>query len=247
MRAKLLTLLVVLITPAHAGVISIVIDDLGYSQSLGTQAVQLPAAVTLSVLPATPYADTILKKAKQRGHEVMLHLPMQAKQPAPQEPNMLTITMSELELKNTLSELLTRYPDIAGVNNHMGSRLTSSPSTMAWLMQTLAEQDNLFFLDSRTTADTIAEITASEYLVPTTRRDIFLDNSPNSYDDITHQLRRLSQQAKDTGFALAIGHPNALTLEVLEAELPKILSDGVELLPVSEYIKRKNARRDLTN
>jgi len=108
-------------------------------------------------------------------------------------------------------------------------------------MQALAEQDNLFFLDSRTTVDTIAESTASEYLIPTTRRDIFLDHSPNSYSDISNQLQRLSEQAKTTGFALAIGHPNALTLEVLKTELPKILNDGIELLPVSEYIKRKEA------
>lgn len=241
MRLKLLAILVVLITPAHAGVISIVIDDLGYSQSMGSQAVQLPSAVTLSILPATPHADTILEKAKKHGHEVMLHLPMQAKQPAPQEPNTLTMAMSELELKGKLEELLHRYPDVAGVNNHMGSQLTSSASTMAWLMQALAEQENLFFLDSRTTADTVAERTASKYLIPTTRRDIFLDNSPNSYEDIARQLQQLSQQAKDTGFALAIGHPNALTLEVLQAELPKILNDGIELLPVSEYIKRKTA------
>ena len=171
----------------------------------------------------------------------MLHLPMQAKQHAPEEPHTFTLSMSEQELKNKLYDLLTRYPDIAGVNNHMGSRLTTSANTMAWLMQALAEQDNLFFLDSRTTADTIAESTATEYLIPTTSRDIFLDNSPNSYDDISKQLKRLSQQAKETGFALAIGHPNAITLKVLEAELPKILNDGVELLPVSEYIKRKNA------
>jgi len=238
---KFLALLFILITPAHAGVISIVIDDLGYSQSMGSQAVQLPAEVTLSILPATPYADVILKNAKQHGHEVMLHLPMQAKQPAPEEPDTLTTAMTEQELKNKLGELLRRYPHISGVNNHMGSRATSSPNTMAWLMQALAEQDNLFFLDSRTTADTIAELTASEYLIPTTRRDIFLDHFPNSYADITRQLKRLSQQAKNTGFALAIGHPNALTLEVLRVELPKILDDGVELLPVSEYIKRKNA------
>jgi len=243
MPVKLLAFLLILITPAHAGVISIVIDDLGYSQSMGSQAVQLPAEITLSILPATPYADAILKNAKIHGHEVMLHLPMQAKHPAPEEPNTLTTAMTEQELKNKLAELLNRYPDISGVNNHMGSRATSSPNTMAWLMQALAEQDNLFFLDSRTTADTIAESTASEYLIPTTRRDIFLDHSPNSYSDIAEQLKRLSQQAKNTGFALAIGHPNALTLEVLQVELPKILNDGVELLPVSEYIKRKNAHR----
>jgi len=101
---KALAFLFILITPAHAGVISIVIDDLGYSQSMGSQAIDLPAEVTLSILPATPYADLILKNAKIHGHEVMLHLPMQANQPAPEEPNTLTTAMSEQEVKNKLQK-----------------------------------------------------------------------------------------------------------------------------------------------
>ena len=247
MRLVSSILLYLLITPAQAGVISIVIDDLGYSESLGQRAINLPAAVTLSVLPNTPHSNTLIHKASANGHEVMLHLPMQASEAAPQEPQTLTLDMSERELKEKIEHLISDHPGIAGVNNHMGSSMTRSDQKMQWLMQSLAEQPNLFFLDSRTTALTVAQKQAGIYDVPNTRRDVFLDNEHNDPEKIRAQLNILINKAKRDGFALAIGHPHATTLRVLEQELPGLASRGIELVPVSEYISRQHHQAHLTS
>lgn len=244
MRLVLSIFLYLLITPAQAGVISIVIDDLGYSESLGQRAIDLPAAVTLSVLPSTPHSSSLINKASANGHEVMLHLPMQASEAAPQEPGTLTLDMSELELKDKIQQLISIYPNIAGVNNHMGSGMTSSDQQMQWLMQALADRPELFFLDSRTTALTVAQKQARLHQVPNTRRDVFLDNDPNDPEKIRAQLISLVNKAKRDGFALAIGHPHSITLRVLEQELPALESQGIELVPVSEYISRKNHHQE---
>ncbi len=240
MRYLITLVLYLLITPAYAGVISIVIDDLGYSEHQGQRAINLPAAVTLSVLPVTPYSESLIEKASANGHEVMLHLPMQAESYAPQEPDTLTISMTETELKEKVSYFISLYPNIAGVNNHMGSGITSSEQKMEWLMQTLADQPPLFFLDSRTTSLTVAQQQAQLHQIPNTRRDIFLDNDPGDLEEIRAQLKNLVTKAQREGFALAIGHPHPNTLTILEQELPSLASQGIELVPVSEYIARQS-------
>ncbi len=239
MRLLTSLLLYLLITPAQAGVISIVIDDLGYSETLGQRAINLPAAVTLSVLPDTPHSNSLIYEASANGHEIMLHLPMQASEAAPQEPQTLTLDMGERELKDKLQQLISNHPEIAGVNNHMGSGMTRSDQQMQWLMQSLAERPDLFFLDSRTTAFTVAQKQAGIHNIPNTRRDVFLDNEPDDPEKIRAQLNALINKAKRDGFALAIGHPHPTTLHILEQELPRLESQGIELVPVSEYISRQ--------
>lgn len=239
MRWVFVLIIMLLITPAYAGVISIVIDDLGYSEYQGNAAIDLPANVTLSVLPTTPFAESLIQKAILDGHEVMLHLPMQANTQAPLEHNTLTNQMLESELKQHLTTLLQQYPDISGVNNHMGSSLTSNIEPMQWLMQTLAEHQSLFFVDSRTSIHTVAQQQAQAFGIPNTRRDIFLDNQPNNPDAIREQLAALKRQAQKNGFALAIGHPHPQTLRILQQELPLLSAEGFELVPVSEYIARQ--------
>lgn len=229
-----------LLAPAQAGVISIVIDDLGYNQARYTEITRLPQAVSLSVLPSAPYSPDVLRDALQQGREVLLHLPMETHNQASKEPDTLTRTMGEQTLKRRLQAVLAQYQGVAGLNNHMGSRLTEDPQSMAWLMETLNDHHGLFFLDSRTTPLTVAESAAAAFQVPTTRRDVFLDNEIDA-ESIRRQLRKLVVMAKQQGYALAIGHPHPQTIAVLRQELPRLQRQGIELVPVGEYIHRKNA------
>jgi polysaccharide deacetylase 2 family uncharacterized protein YibQ len=130
-----------------------------------------------------------------------------------------------------LGVALDSVPDVAGVNNHMGSLLTRHPGAMQWLMEGLRER-GLFFVDSRTTVHTVAESLARENSVPVRRRDVFLDSAPG-IEQVRSQFRRLVRLARGKGSALGIAHPRRVTLAVLADELPRLQQQGIDLVSAS--------------
>ncbi len=224
-------------------VIAIIIDDLGYDLSQGKRALGLPGPVTLSFLPRTQHAAELAKQAHSDGKEVMLHLPMESNTTRRPGPGALTLQMTEKDFLGTLHKGLDEIPHVAGVNNHMGSRLTRHDEAMQWLMQGLENyrDGSLFFIDSRTTAETVAESTARERQLPTARRDVFLDNNTDK-EAIRRQFRELVQLAKERGAALGIGHPHHETMAVLKAELSKLEQSGIRLVTASELIQVQQRR-----
>jgi len=127
-------------------------------------------------------------------------------------------------------------PYASGVNNHMGSELTTLPLQMGWLMQALLRRD-LSFVDSRTSAQTVAASTASAYGVPNLSRSVFLDNQP-SEAAVRGQFGKLLRRAERDRVAVGIGHPYPVTVAVLQQALPRLPCRGVELALVSEVLER---------
>jgi polysaccharide deacetylase 2 family uncharacterized protein YibQ len=150
----------------------------------------------------------------------------------------LTLNMSRVQFIDTLHRNIASVPYVSGVNNHMGSLLTRDPTAMRWLMSELRSK-GFYFIDSRTTDATVAERVASENLIPTFRRHVFLDNTPQEIV-IRGQLQKLLLMARTKGKAIGIAHPYPQTLAVLREEIPKLKQQGIELVSVSNLI---NARR----
>jgi len=113
--------------------------------------------------------------------------------------------------------------------------LTRHPGHMVWLMEEIREREDLFFIDSYTTHESVALQIAEETGVNATRRDVFLDHE-RSTETVLHELERLKDLARKRGRAVAIGHPFPETLEVLERELPKLGEEGFELVTISELM-----------
>jgi polysaccharide deacetylase 2 family uncharacterized protein YibQ len=135
----------------------------------------------------------------------------------------------------TLRDNLQAVPHVIGVNNHMGSQLTQNPEAMDWLMTELKQQ-GLFFIDSRTSADSLAMATAISQQLPTDERDVFLDHE-RTQAFISKQFDYLLKLAKRDGHALAIGHPYPETLDLLEQRLPQLQAQGIELVSISELLQ----------
>lgn len=237
-----------LLTPSRPAVaktgpvVAIIIDDLGNSLALDKQAVTLPGPVACAFLPDTPYAARLARAAHQAGKEVLLHLPLEALGHEKLGPGGLTLPMTRYEFVSTVRADLAAIPDVDGVNNHMGSLLTQHPGDMAWLMETLKQAPTpLFFVDSRTTPRTVAYRIAREHGVPATSRDVFLDDVQTKAA-INRQLKELIALAKRHGTAVAIGHPYAVTLRVLERQLPKLVRQGVQLVSVRQVIARQESQ-----
>jgi polysaccharide deacetylase 2 family uncharacterized protein YibQ len=223
--------------------IALIIDDLGNQYKQGERVVQLPGPVACSFLPYGPFTRELANQAHMQNKEVLLHLPMQAAayEQALDEEGVLTLNMTHQQFLTTLQDDLDAVPFVSGVNNHMGSLLTRHPGHMAWLMQSISEQGSLFFVDSRTTDETVAARLAREYGVPNTERNVFLDNEPDP-EAIRAEFRRLLDIARRQGFALGIAHPHTETLQVLREEINKLESQGVALITVARLIELQNRR-----
>ncbi len=220
-------------------VIAIIIDDLGNDWQLGEAAINLPGPVTLAFLPHTTHAHDQAERAHTQGKEIMLHLPMESHDGNPLGQGGLTLHMTEQSFISTLQQDLASIPHVAGLNNHMGSLLTRHPGAMGWLMHGIQQHGELFFIDSRTTGQTVAEQTAREYAIPTASRSVFLDNQPTAAA-IRRQFRQLLRRARQHGSAIGICHPHGETMRVLATELAKLDGADVRLVAVSQIIARQN-------
>lgn len=214
--------------------IAIIIDDLGYQLAAGHRAIALPGPVVCAILPGTPGAVPLAKTAYEHGKEVLLHLPLQAVSHHATEPGGLTLDMSRQRFAETFAHALDSVPFAIGVNSHRGSMLTRHPGHMRWLMEDIRARNDLFFVDSYTTHRSVALQVASEEGVPAIKRDVFLDTNP---DRLANEFERLKALARQRGLAVGIGHPYPATLAFLEHEIPRLVEEGIQLVPLRELIE----------
>jgi polysaccharide deacetylase 2 family uncharacterized protein YibQ len=223
--------------PAPMPMVAIIIDDMGSDIDALDKVIAIDARMDIAVLPMLRRSKETATQAEKAGLEVLLHLPMQPKGGSLKGlgPGALLLGMDEKTIKDTVKNGLDSVPGAVGVNNHMGSALTEEKDAMRTVMGVLKGR-GLFFVDSRTTAGSVATLAAKEEGVRSASRRVFLDDSSDpAY--IKAQFDRLLAQAKKDGTAIAIGHPHPNTLEVLKQEVPTLKEKGVELVRVSKLVK----------
>lgn len=218
--------------------IAIIIDDIGHNLEAGKRIINSRWPFACSILPARPYSITLAKLAHQKNKEIMVHLPMQARDTHNLGYGALTNVMPKQKFIQSINSSIDAVPYAQGINNHMGSLLTSDAERMHLLMQTIANRDDyLYFVDSKTTTKTVAGEIANNYYIPSLERDIFLDGYSDNAAFVKKQIANLVTVAKQKGYALAIGHPKLVTISILEQELAKLDKQQVRLVTVGELIK----------
>ncbi|MGH8380525.1 divergent polysaccharide deacetylase family protein [Pseudomonas sp.] len=226
----------VIAAPAQQGkaYMSLIIDDLGQNTARDSRTLALPGPVTMAIMPDTPHATEFARQAHKAGKTVILHMPMDpATGPYAWHPG-----TPLPELAQRLEAALAKVPYAAGINNHMGSRMTSQAEAMAWLMDEL-QRRHLFFVDSRTSAATVAAARAQVLDLAHVSRDVFLDDV-RTPEAIAGQLRQGIELARKQGSAVLIGHPYPQTLEVLEREMPRLKNQGIELITIRQMIAERS-------
>lgn len=211
--------------------IAIIIDDIGYHRSRGMEAINLAPGITCAVIPRAPHGQRLAREAARQGREVIIHLPMAGNNGLALDPGGIHGGMTPEGIAAVVRDAFALIPEATGLNNHMGSVTTSDPEAMHWLMHELASHQ-AFFIDSRTSPESVAELTALAHGLPATGRDIFLDNERDLMA-INDQFNALLRLARRRGSAIAIGHPYPETLEYLRRALPLLEEAGIELVPVS--------------
>ena len=223
------------VLPGERPKVAIILDDGGYGGDHNERILNLNNNLTLAILPNTPLGAAIATQGASLGFEIMLHMPMQNNSAGNHVfPGQIEIDMEADEIRELTLDALNQIPHVVGVNNHTGSLYTSDPDAMEIFLKIIKEKE-LYFLDSRTTATSRAYEIARKMQVPTASRDIFLDHV-NDPEQIHAQFLAMIELAKSRGSAIAIGHFRPHTVDVLEAMLPVLEEEGIELTHVSELM-----------
>ncbi len=223
-------------------IVVIIMDDLGNNRAAGMRALSLHGSLTYGILPNTPSAEVLARHAHASGKEVIVHAPMASVHRLNPGPGALSDQLGHSEFLTTVRGNIRAIPHARGLNNHMGSALTPIPEFMGLLMAVVAEND-FYFIDSRTTAATVAASIAEHFQVKHLSRDIFIDHDPD-IAAIDTAFKRLLTLARRNGIAVGTAHPYPATLKYLEAVLPKLQStEQVQLLSGSAAIALRDASR----
>ncbi len=218
------------------GVIGLIIDDFGYrNDHVSNGFLQLPGKLTYAIIPGHDYSQLFSKKAYDAGYEIIVHLPMEnIGKTYGEEEYVLMSYFQDDEIKNRINKAFDHLPESIGLNNHQGSRGTADSRVMTLLAGVIKEKKK-FFLDSRTTNNSLAETTMRKYGVPTNKRDIFLDNELDE-EKIKIQLLKLADTSEEKGIAIGIGHVKPQTLNVLAKEIPVLQEKGFRFEFVSNLV-----------
>lgn len=218
--------------------IAIVIDDVGLDRPRSKRAWELPGPLTMAFLPYAKDLREQARAARGRGHELMLHLPMEPTGRNDPGPGALLVSMSDVEIRQRTVAALDSFEGFAGVNNHMGSRFTAFRPGMETALRQMKPR-GLMFLDSRTTAQSVGDQTAQELGVPGIVRHVFLDDE-ESVEAVRRKLAEAEAVARRQGFVVAIGHPHEATLQALAEWLPTVQGKGFALAPATAVLRKRN-------
>lgn len=216
--------------------VAIIIDDVGYDRGMAARFLELDIPLTFSMLPYGPFNRSILKAARAKGVEIMLHLPMEPNEypDVRPGPGALMQAMTPDELIDQLQKNIDQFPGLQGANNHMGSKMSTSPEHMRQIFSILKKR-GLFYIDSRTTADSVAQPSARLLQLPFAQRDIFIDHLDDPHF-IQSQMDRLIRRARQQGYAIGIAHPHENTYQTIKTFIPR-LKQEVVLVHASAVIR----------
>jgi len=214
---------------------AVIIDDIGYSRRQAAAFMGIGANLTYAVLPHLPYSAALACAIHEKGHEILLHQPMEPfdRQLDP-GPGALYVGDSAAQIEKVVRTNIRAVPFVSGVNNHMGSRFTSNGDDIRYALQAIKSR-GLFFVDSLTTHRSKAYHTACSLHMPRGRRDTFLDNHRHP-QAILNRLYGVMNQALAHGHAIAIGHPYPETAAALRVFWSEIQGTPVRLVPVSRLL-----------
>lgn len=223
---------------AYAGPkLAIVIDDMGQDLKKLDEILRLNADITVAVLPNLAHSVETADRAYSKGLDVLVHMPMEPKDSDAHDPGdgVVRGAMSAGEIKAVMELNIMSVPHAIGLNNHMGSRFTEDEAGMRAVLGVVKNR-NMFFLDSKTSANSVGARLAKEMGLKNAERDVFLDNE-RDVEYIKARFKEAAAIAAKKGKAIAIGHPYPETLEALRQAMPELSKKGVKVVSVSELVR----------
>ena len=218
------------------GKIVLIIDDFGYrNDEISDGFLNLDIKITCAVIPGHAHSTSFSNKASEKGFEIIVHMPMENSGDNRGEENFVLLrNLDSVTVRKRIKDAFKEIPQAIGMNNHQGSMATSDLRVMNLVAEVLKEE-NKFFVDSRTTPETVAQEVMRLWRVPFAQRNVFLDNDLEE-EKILVQLEYLAEIAERDGYAIGIGHVKSSTLEVLKTKIPDLINEGFVFENVSKII-----------
>lgn len=215
--------------------IALIIDDIGCSLSRARQFLEIEEPITYSILPRLSHSYDLALEIHRCGHEIMLHQPMEPyNSRLDPGPGALYVGDGADRIAGVIERNIAYVPFATGVNNHMGSRFTSSEKAIREALR-VVEKSGLFFVDSLTSSRSIAYKTARRFHMPAASRNIFLDNVHHEAS-ILSQLLKLKMHALKYGRAIGIGHPFSETARAIRRFSSTLKDSNISFVPVSAVL-----------
>jgi polysaccharide deacetylase 2 family uncharacterized protein YibQ len=222
--------------PRRRGVLAFVIDDAGNNLRELEPFLRFPGPLTIAVLPGLPHSAEAARRIRAAGKEVFLHQPMEALGGQDPGPGAVYSGMGSAEIRTIVERNLAELGPVAGMNNHQGSRITMDERAMETILA-LCRERGIYFLDSRTTAETVVPSVAERMEMQIGERDVFLDNIQEKAAMIRYVGEGL-ERASRKGNAVMIGHTWSPELAVTLEELyPDLIRQGYSLSTVSDLMR----------
>jgi len=221
----------------NVGNLIFVIDDAGNNLRELEPFLRMTHPVTIAVLPGLPHSAEAANRARAAGKEVILHQPMEAVGGQDPGPGAIYYGMSAEEIRAVLSRNIAEVGPVVGMNNHQGSRITMNEEMMRIILEFCKEHD-LFFLDSRTTSESVVPAVARQMGKQIAERNIFIDNEQNR-DSMTRFISMGLTRAQRAGSAVMIGHAWSPQLAPLLAEkFPTLIEQGFNVISISDKLNQ---------
>jgi len=226
----------------QAPLLAVVIDDLTTGAEGLEELLALGRPLTFAVLPDRPDAGALARRVAELGHEVILHLPMDAGQVNPEwyVGRPISGQQTDEEIQRLVAEWLAAVPEARGMNNHMGTVATQDERVVRAVLE-VARRQGKYVLDSMTTENTVVPRTAVAMGVPCMQRSLFLDHEGGKEAAIA-QLRKLADWAELHGAAIGIGHVGVGregTAAALAELLPELEARGIRLVTLSDLLRHQ--------
>ncbi|MDR0503250.1 MAG: divergent polysaccharide deacetylase family protein [Treponema sp.] len=219
-----------------SGSIAFVIDDAGNNLRDLEPFLRIPVPLTIAVLPGLPHSQETARRIRAAGKEVFLHQPMEALAEQDPGPGAIYSGMNADEVRKVLKRNIDEIGPVTGINNHQGSKITSDWEAVETILAFCAE-NNLLFLDSRTTAETVVPDAARRMGIQIAERGVFIDND-RSKDAMAMSITGGLSRAKRNGQVIMIGHAFSRELAPLLAEqYQALINQGFVIKTVSDIIR----------
>jgi uncharacterized protein len=226
-------------SPSNDKRLAIIIDDVGNDMRGTAEILAMPVKLTVAVMPFLPTTKKDAIAAHEKGMDVIVHMPMEPKKGRPEwlGPGAITSNLTDEEVRSRVEKAIDDVPHAIGMNNHMGSKITSDKRIMSIVLDVCNER-GLFFVDSRTNFRSVVGELAVSKNMPPVGNDIFLDDQ-NSKQHIRKQLDLAAQRAIDKNICVVIGHVghSGMNTSAVIRESVSRLQNQVQFVGIGDLVR----------
>ena len=223
--------------------IALIVTNLGLSATYTKAALKLlPEDITLSFSHVAPRLKSWIREARQKGHEVLMDIPMEPLGFPKNDPGRATLLTSsnEVENLNRLEHVMKKAGGYVGLLGTLGTKFMLHSETFLPILKTI-KQRGLIYVDSRSTSRSLGPELASSIQLPRAFNNIFIDKEPSN-QKIKSKLDELEKIALKKRFAVGIAQPFPLTIEILSQWAEKLKGKQISLAPITAVVDKQSQR-----